>query len=164
VPSPVALDERKAEIRRDLVDAQTGLLQALDRVGADGWSLVSPNEGWTVHSLLTHLATSEAGFVASMSRQASGAGGLPADFDPNRWNAGQVRRRAESAPLDLRTELETAHVRLLSLLDSLGPDELDRRGHLSTGGDGSVEDGLRLSARHKREHTDDILAALSARV
>ena len=126
--------DRKAAIRADLVDAQRALLDALDRVGPDDWLRRSPtNEGWLVRDLLVHLTTSESGFVPTLRRMAAGEGGVPADFDPNRWNAGQLRRRNESPPEQLRSELEAAHAQMVALLDSLDAAALDHRGHLSSG-------------------------------
>src|SRR5258708_35296782 len=110
--------DRKAAIRQDLDDAQHKLLEVLDRVGPHDWLRASPNEGWTVRDLLIHLTTSESGFVGTLRRMAAGQGGVPVDFDPNRWNAGQLRRRAEQSVQDLRTELESAHTDMLALLDT----------------------------------------------
>ena len=153
--------ERNVAIRTVLVEAQQALLDALDRVGPNDWLRASPNEGWTVRDLLTHLATAEAGFLPVLRRMAAGQGGVPADFDPNRWNAGQLRRRGEVAPAELRRELEASHRDMLALLEDLDDAALDQRGHLSSGVDGSTEDYFRLVASHKRTHTDDILAALA---
>jgi uncharacterized protein (TIGR03083 family) len=153
--------DRKSAIRDDLVEAQRALLDVLDGVGPDDWQRPSPNEGWTVRDLLTHLATAEAGFLPVLRRMAAGQGGVPADFDPNRWNAGQLRRRGEAAPAELRRELEASHRDMLALLDDLDDAALDQHGHLSSGVDGSTEDCFRLVASHKRTHTDDILAALA---
>jgi uncharacterized protein (TIGR03083 family) len=159
--SLAGVQDRKAQLRDELQTAQQGLLEALDRVGADDWLRGSRNEGWTIQSLLTHLATAERGFAATVRRMAAGEGGVPADFDPNRWNAGQLRRNADSTPAELRQRLESAHVELLAALDEIDEAGLDCRGYLSTGGEGSTEDCFRLSASHKRAHTDDIRAALS---
>jgi hypothetical protein len=49
---------------------------------------------------------------------------------------------------------------MLALLDELDEAALARRGHMTVGGEGSVEDQFRLVARHKRAHTGDLLAAL----
>ena len=154
--------DRKAAIRQELVEAQQELLAVLDRIGPDDWARPSPNEGWAIRDLLTHLATAEAGFVPTLRRMASGQGGVPPDFDPNRWNAGQLRRRGETAPEQLRAELEAAHGEMLALLDSVDDAAFDLRGYLSTGNEGSAEDNFRLVAYHKRSHTDDIRAALAA--
>jgi uncharacterized protein (TIGR03083 family) len=153
--------ERIAAIRDDLVEAQRDLLDVLDRVGPDDWSRPSPNEGWTVRDLLIHLTTAESGFVGTLRRMAAGEGGVPADFDPNRWNAGQLRRRGEMPTEQLRLQLEEAHRDMLALLDGLDDAALDHRGHMSTGVEGSTEDNFRLVASHKRGHTSDIRAALS---
>jgi DinB superfamily len=158
----VSLDARVAAIRQELTEAQRGLQHALDRIGADGWSRHSPsNEGWTIQELLTHLSTAETSFVPTLKRMSEGQGGVPQDFDPNRWNAGQLRRRAESSPQQLRIDLEAAHAAMLSLLDSMDDVALDQRGYLSTGVEGSTEDCFRLVASHKRSHTQDIEAALT---
>jgi uncharacterized protein (TIGR03083 family) len=154
--------DRKAAIRQELVDAQRELLEVLDRVGPDDWSRPSPNEGWAIRDLLTHLSTAETGFVPTLRRMSSGEGGVPPDFDPNRWNAGQLRRRADTTPEQLREELEAAHAEMLALLDSLDEAAFDQRGYLSTGSEGSTDDNFRLVAYHKRSHTDDIRAALAA--
>jgi uncharacterized protein (TIGR03083 family) len=153
--------ERIAAIRDDLVEAQRDLLDVLDRVGPNDWLRPSPNEGWTVRDLLIHLTTAESGFVGTLRRMAAGEGGVPADFDPNRWNAGQLRRRGEMPTEQLRLQLEEAHRDMLALLDGLDDAALDHRGHMSTGVEGSTEDNFRLVASHKRGHTSDIRAALS---
>jgi len=154
--------ERNAALRRELELAQRELGEVLDRVGPDGWSRPSPNEGWTIRDLLTHLTTSETSFIPTLRRMAAGQGGVPADFDPNRWNAGQLRRRADQPPDDLRVELERSFKEMLGVLETLDDAALDQRGHLSTGVEGSTEDNFRLVANHKRAHTGDIRAALAA--
>ena len=153
--------DRKDALRRDLADAQRALLDALDQVGPDDWLRPSPNDGWTVRDLLTHLTTAESGFVPALRRMAAGQGGVPADFDPNRWNASQLRRRGDPPPDQLRAELESAHSEMLALLDSLADAALDNRGNLSSGREGSTGDNFRLVADHKRSHTQDIRAAFT---
>lgn len=155
------MQARKDALREDLASAQRDLIDVLDRVGPDDWQRASPNEGWTILSLLTHLSTSEHGFVGTVRRMAAGEGGVPADFDPNRWNAGQLRRNTEASPADLRQRLESAHAEMLEFLATVDDAGLDQRGYLSTGQEGSTEDCFRLVAMHKRSHTEDIRSALS---
>jgi uncharacterized protein (TIGR03083 family) len=153
--------DRRDAIRQDLVGAQQELLSLLDQLGPDDWLRSSPNEGWTVRDLLTHLTTAESGFVPALRRMAAGVGGVPADFDPNRWNAGQLRRRGDQPPEKLRAELESAHRDMLALLDHTADSAFDHRGRLTSGHEGSTEDNFRLVAFHKRSHTQDIRAALA---
>jgi uncharacterized damage-inducible protein DinB len=160
---PVPESERKTSIRNDLVEAQQQLREALERVGADEWDSVSANEGWTVRQLVTHLTTAETGFVSTLRRMASGQGGVPVDFDPNRWNAGQLRRRGDVPVEQLRSELEGSHRAMLDLLEGCDDAALDQRGQLSTGVEGSTEDNFRLVASHKRDHTADIRSAFVTR-
>jgi uncharacterized protein (TIGR03083 family) len=154
--------DRKTAIREELVSAQQQLLQTVAGLGAEDWSRLSPNEGWTVRDLLTHLTTSETGFIPTLKRMAAGEGGVPADFDPNRWNASQLRRRGDVAPDQLVSEIKSSHAEMLALLEGLDDTALDRRGRLSTGVDGSTEDNFRLVADHKRSHSEDIRAALAS--
>src|SRR5262252_2630504 len=140
--------ERTVALRRLLEQAQSELLGVLDSVEADQWTRPSPNEGWTVRDLLVHLTSSETAFIQTLRRMATGQGGVPADFDPNRWNAGQLRRRAEQTPEQLRAELERSYAELLGELDVLDDASLDHRGHLSTGVEGTTEDNFRLVAFH----------------
>ncbi len=68
-------------------------------------------------------------------------------------------------PVDeLQPELAGAHRDMLLLLEGLDDAALDQRGHLSTGIEGTAEDNFRLVASHKRDHTNDIRAALPTRV
>ena len=154
-------DERRAALRSELQSAQAELVTLLDRVGPDDWTRTSPETPeWSVLGLLTHLSTAERGFVRTIERQARGEGGVPTDFDPNRWNAAQLRRNAEATPTQLRDQLEAAHVEMLSLLERLDDAALDQRGWMTIGREGSVADVLELVAAHKRGHTADISAAL----
>jgi hypothetical protein len=156
-------DDRKAAIRAALIDAQRALDEVLDRVGSDDWLRTGPNNaGWTVRDVLVHLTTAEIGFVPTLRRMAAGEGGVPADFDPNRWNAGQLRRSVDLTTDQLRPALAEAHAEMLALLAGVDDAALDRRGLLSTGAEGSTEDNFLLVASHKRSHTDDIRAALAA--
>ncbi len=152
---------RRAKLRREVVDAQRALLDVLVRVGENGWTRSSPNEGWTARDLLLHLATTEAGFAKNVQRMLRGEGGVPADFDQDRWNASQLRRNADATVDDLQRLLISAHAELLGVIDGADDGALDQRGYLTTGEEGSVEDTLRLVARHKRTHTHDIEAALA---
>ena len=154
--------DRQAVLRQELVDAQRELSETLDRVGPDEWQRLSPNAGWTIQDLLIHLSTAEVGFVPTLRRMAAGEGGVPADFDPDRWNAGQLRRRRGETTLEqLRADLDAAHQAMLALLDQVDAAALEHRGQLSSGAEGSTEDNFRLVAQHKRTHTADIRAALA---
>ncbi|MBV9175356.1 MAG: DinB family protein [Chloroflexi bacterium] len=156
------MSHRQDALRAKLVEAQRELLQTLDTVSDDDWQRVGPNnEGWSIRDLLVHLTTSEVGFVPTLKKMAAGQGGVPQDFDPNRWNAGQSRRNTEASPAMLRQQLETAHQEMLQLLETLDDTALDQRGHMSSGVDGSTEDNFLLVASHKRSHTEDMRAALS---
>jgi len=150
---------RKASIRADLTAAQEALGNTLADV-AERWSQAGPSQDWTVRDLLAHLAWAEVGHLGSLKRMSSGQGGVPADFDPDRWNAGQQRRSADLDVDALRGRLEAAHAEMLDVLDGLSESELGQSGHLAVGGEGTVEDLCRLVASHKREHIQELRVAL----
>ncbi len=152
---------RRGALRQSLVEAQAALSAVLDRVGPEEWARPSPNAGWSVRELLAHLSSAERGFLPVLRRIADGAGGVPDDFDPNRWNAGQLRRTGEASVDELRARLDAAHAEMLELLDELDEAAFGQRGRLSSGGEGSLEDAFKLVARHKRGHTAQIEAALA---
>jgi uncharacterized damage-inducible protein DinB len=157
-------DERREALLAELRATQADLLVVLDRVGPDDWGRIgAANQEWTVLGLLTHLSTAERGFVGSVKRQASGGGGVPADFDRDRWNASQLRRNAEASPAQLRAQLDAAHAELIALVADLDDAALDERGWLTVGREGSVEELLRVVASHKREHTADIAKVVGDR-
>jgi uncharacterized damage-inducible protein DinB len=147
-------------LRTDLIDAQRTLVEVIDGLGRADWDRPAVEGEWTVRQLVVHLVTAEGGFVPALRRITTGAGGVPADFDPNRWNAAQQRRRTEFPVEQLGPELAAAHTAMLALLDGLDDAALDFRGRLSSGVEGSAADNFRLVASHKRAHTQEIVAAL----
>lgn len=156
------MPDRKTALRDELVEAQQQLDDVLDSLHDADWERIGPNnEGWCTREILIHLTTSEVGFIGTLKKMAAGEGGVPADFDPNRWNAGQQRRNTQTDPTQLRSSLSSAHAEMLELLSTLDDRALDQRGHLSDGRDGSTEDNFRLVASHKRAHTEDLRAALA---
>ncbi len=153
--------QRKRQLRQRLIDAQAALDRVLDRVGPEGWTRPSPNEGWAVRDLLAHLSSAERGFLSVIRRLAAGEGGVPDDFDRDRWNESQLRRSAETSVQEMRERLSKAHLEMLDLLDHVEEPALDYRGLLSSGERGTVEDAFRLVAHHKRAHTASFEASLA---
>ena len=160
VSSPEDFALQKAERRRALQDAQAALTHQLDRAREESFALPLADSEWRARDLLVHLTTTEAGLGALARRIGSGEGGLPENYDPHRWNAGQVRRRGDSPISELRSELERSHAEMLAYLDDLDEEALGHRGRMPMGEDGSVFDVLDLVAHHKREHTAQLEAAL----
>jgi len=73
---------------------------------------------WTAKDLLAHLSSTQAALVAVATSQASTD--RPEErFDSDRWNAGQVRRRAEQPVAALKEELSAARAELAAVLAEL---------------------------------------------
>src|SRR5579871_565090 len=63
-------------------------------------------DGWSCKDLLAHLSSSETALarIASSSTEPARASGEK--FDPDRWNASQIRKRADSSAQDLLNEFD----------------------------------------------------------
>lgn len=153
---------RKERIRRVLVEAQARLLVAIRHMAGRDWDGPTANLEWTARQILTHVATVETSYVSLIRRMAAGQGGVPEDFDADRWNVVQLARQGVRDPADLEVEQVRAHRQLLELLEGFTSQELDQHGWLSSGGrQGSVEDALLLLGEHQQAHTSDLEGALT---
>jgi hypothetical protein len=115
-----------------------------------------------VLQLFTHLTTAEVGYMPVLKSIAAGNGGSTPEFDRDRWNASQITKNAEAEPAGLRARIERAHASMLDYLAEVTPEQLDQQGLLSNGEPGSLADGFTLVAAHKREHAEQMAAAIGA--
>lgn len=153
----------RESLRDELAAAHQALRALLDTVRGDAWSLPTPNEGWTVKDTLAHLCTGETGNALIGRRIIDGEAKPVEGFDLNRWNQRQVEKRRDKTAEELWQELDTARAETLAFLDGLRLDQLQLRGHRTTGDETTLEGVFRQIARHERGHTDDIRAALAGR-
>lgn len=114
------------------------------------------NPAWTVRDLLVHLATSERGVGQMLEGLLRGESIVPADFDLDRWNAGQVRRLAGMSLAELRERLATARRETLALLERVSDEDLGRRGRHALGREVSLGEALRIMAAHERVHMEEV--------
>jgi uncharacterized protein (TIGR03083 family) len=154
------LNARKAAIARELAEAREGLLAAVRLVDEAAWEMPTANEGWSVRDVLAHVASGETTIQALLRRMADGRGGVPDDFDLDRYNASQLRRRAEQTVPQLLAELDVARGQTLEALAAATAQALSQRGRHPRGMITTLEETFRIIARHDREHTQDIRAAI----
>lgn len=158
------LEARKAELARELEQARTELLEVAQGLSAEDWRRPTDNPGWTARDVLAHLAAGETTVQPLLRRLAAGEGGVPDDFDLARYNAGQLRRRAERTIAELLEELAEARAQTLEALRQATPESLARRGRHPRGFEATLEQTFRLIALHDREHAEDIRRATSRAV
>lgn len=113
--------------------------------------------GWTCHDLLAHLSSTEAalGRIATSSTE-------PADpsapkFDADRWNASQVRKRAESSAQDLFAEFDLGTTRLVEALTGL---DLKKPVTIGPYAGMALGEAMNEMLEHQRHHLDDLRATL----
>jgi uncharacterized protein (TIGR03083 family) len=116
-------------------------------------------DGWSCHDLMAHLSSSEAALarVAASSTEPARPGAEP--FDADRWNASQVRKRAETSPQDLLNEFDMGTSRLVDALS-----DLDLKRPVTAGAYAGLPLGeaMALMLEHQRHHLDDLRATLHA--
>lgn len=115
------------------------------------------NAGWSAKDLLAHLASTQSSLAAlvraadDQSKVGGQGGGEP--FDSNRWNASQLRKRAEVPVAGLVKEVQSGTVELRAALR-----ETDLSKVLSMGpyAGRTVASGMRAMVRHQREHLAEL--------
>ena len=111
---------------------------------------------WTAKDLLAHLSSTQAALLAVAGSRATAD--RPAErFDSDRWNAGQVRRRADQPVPALREELSAAAVALDPILAELPIDE-----PIGTGPYAGEAAAIVMATMidHQRDHLDELNRAL----
>jgi hypothetical protein len=168
------MTDRRQERLRDALDSALANMMAV-LPGADnepGWELLTAEEGWTVRQTLAHLGSSEASMnrLIALALAAHRAGqtfdgdalrgkdGSP--FDRDRWNDGQVAKRAAQPPSALRVELTDARAATLRALAAQSEADLDTPAWHPALGACTVEMIYKVMGIHMKDHTRAMKAAL----
>ncbi len=117
--------------------------------------------GWEARDLLAHLSSTQSA-LASVVATAGGEDAATAAgqaFDPDRWNASQVRRRRERTPAELVEELRAGSAQLHAAL--MGA-ELDARTSIGPQAGRPLREALERMHAHQRAHLAELQAALRA--
>jgi uncharacterized protein (TIGR03083 family) len=123
------------------------------------WTAPAPGyEGWTCRDLLAHLSSSAASLpnVVSSLTQPKDPNATP--YDADRWNASQVRRRADKKPEELVDEYDTGTTRLVMVL---GDAELDKPVTIGPYAGTSLGETMAEMLEHQRHHIGDLAQALT---
>jgi hypothetical protein len=114
-------------------------------------------DGWSCKDLLAHLSSSEAslGRIAASSTEPAREGAEK--FDPDRWNASQIRKRADTGPQDLLNEFDVGTTRLVEALSGL---DLHRPVTVGEYAGRPLAEAMSEMLDHQRHHLDDLRAAL----
>lgn len=133
-----------------------GIVRALH----GSWKSPAPGyEGWTCRDLLAHLSSTAASLPAVASSVTEPKDPNAPAFDPDRWNKGQVRRRADKEPQELVDEYEAGTTRLVAVLLDLTLDTVVTIGPYAGV---SLGESMAAMLEHQRNHLTDLEAALNS--
>jgi pimeloyl-ACP methyl ester carboxylesterase len=155
--------ELAADLERTALAAGFGIVaaEAADVVARPGLDWARPAQvdvaGWSAHDLLSHLASAQAS-LAGMITAPPRAPDAPA-FDPDRWNAGQVRRRAEQRPAALAQEMRRGTEQLHAALMDVDLDVTTGAGRYAGQ---PVRVALAGLLEHQQTHLQELKTALAA--
>lgn len=119
---------------------------ALDRHGSD--------DGWTPRQVVHHLADSEATAYVRLRKSIAEDGAVIQAYDEPEFALRLHYDRPIGSSLAV---LKAVRVASLELLESLTPQEWDRRGTHAESGAYSVDDWLRIYAGHSHDHANQIV-------
>jgi uncharacterized protein (TIGR03083 family) len=123
------------------------------------WSAAAPAyEGWTCRDLLAHLSSSAASLPAVASSVTAQKDPNAPAFDADRWNASQVRRRADKQAQDLIDEYDAGTTRLVMVLADLSMDTTVTIGPYAGV---SLGEAMAEMLEHQRHHLSDLREALT---
>lgn len=146
--------------REGLREGYTAL--AAHVLALDGnWGAPAPGyDGWTCKDLLAHLSSTAASLpaVAGSVVAVASSAGPSVPFDSDRWNASQVRRRADKETRELVLELESGTDRLVAQLAEL---PLDQPITIGPYAGLSLRDAMLEMLEHQRHHLADLERALA---
>jgi uncharacterized protein (TIGR03083 family) len=133
-----------------------GIVRALH----GNWSAPAPGyDRWTCRDLLAHLSSTAASLPAVASSVTEPKDTNAPPFDPDRWNASQVRRRADKDTQELIDEYDAGTTRLVTVLSDLALDKPVTIGpYLGV----SLGEAMAEMLEHQRHHLSDLEAALTS--
>jgi pimeloyl-ACP methyl ester carboxylesterase len=152
----IAPDPLAADVERLCLEA--GFNEVARRLrGLDGDFSRTANAGWNARELLAHLASTQSALAAIVRAPASTGAGGGEPFDSNRWNASQLRKRADVPAGELVKEIEAGTTELRAALRETDPTRVLSMGPYAGR---SVASGMRAMVLHQRGHLAELESVL----
>jgi hypothetical protein len=141
--------------RFELTDLAVGLTEAQ-------WlsKAYTEDSEWRVIDIFRHIADSERGMTNLMIQIRQGGEGVPSDFDLDRWNQRAVAKLQDKSVEGLLADMATNRAALFSFIDSLEPEDWEKKGRHASLRVMSIEEICRLIADHEAMHLTVIRQSL----
>lgn len=138
-------------------------VQFFERLSPAQWDRVVYSEGarWTVRQVLAHFIATEAGIRALMQNILAGGGGVPQDFDLNRYNERKAAELNDLTTEELIARFGDQRRATLEWLHGLNPDDLSMTGRHPWLGVAPLDEIIQLMYRHTQIHQRDIRKSLA---
>lgn len=155
-------DTKKEEVKKNLIQSRAGLTAVLQELDEADWEKVVQSEGahWTVSDILRHLISAEKGMIGLMEQFQQGNDPVPADFDRDRYNARSIEKTKSMSPAEMLAAMETNRAHLLQFIDTLQPDDWQKKGRHASLQIMSIEEVCTIIAAHEFVHTGEIQKAI----
>jgi hypothetical protein len=146
-----------SEIRQRLMEDRQATLSLLKDFSEEEAQRRMWPDAWSIKDHVAHLAASEEAVIAFARRMLTEERPVAEDYDVDAWNARQRARRAELTWGETLAELSATREQLLTLLDEIPRQALNRTGSHPVWGDPiTLASVLRVPYRHERGHRDEI--------
>jgi hypothetical protein len=117
-----------------------------------------PGRDWSIKDTLVHLATNEQLMIQLLQDIANGTNtALAATFDNQKFNDEQVAAGRLKSTDQLVMDLDASYRHLIQVLETLTPEQLNRRGTHPAAGDADVKEFLLAMYAHHEVHTRDVV-------
>ncbi|HEY4887831.1 MAG TPA: maleylpyruvate isomerase N-terminal domain-containing protein [Candidatus Dormibacteraeota bacterium] len=144
-----------------LSSLQSGYIELAGIVRAlhGDWTAPAPGyEGWTCRDLLAHLSSTAASLPAVATSVTGPKDPNAPPFDSKRWNASQIRRRADKQAQELVDEYDAGTTHLVMALADLTLGTLVTIGPYAGV---SLGEAMAEMLNHQRHHLSDLQGALA---
>jgi uncharacterized protein (TIGR03083 family) len=141
---------------------QAGFIELASIVRAlhGDWSApASGYDGWSCKDLLAHLSSTEASLARVVHSTGEPANPNGPPFDPDRWNASQVRKRVGQDAQELLNEFDLGTT---ELVDALTDVDLGKKVTIGAYPGYALGNAMAEMLEHQRHHLDDLRQSLHA--
>jgi hypothetical protein len=153
------MTDRKSQLRQTIEADDAASMAIFRRLTPEQWERPVPSDegaNWKARDVLAHVAVSESGQLTVIQRVLAGEGGVPADFDLNRYNRRAVQKQAEHTVPEFLAGLERDHAQVLAALETVSDADLDRTGRHARGDTLTVAQMFHRITEHRRQHAEEL--------
>jgi hypothetical protein len=152
----------KDHLAHHLEQTRDALLRWAQSRHESDWTqpIYSHDGDWTTLDVFRHLAWAEGGMTRLIQQIRQGEGGVPVDFDLDRYNATGVRKLSDKTPAELLEMMAQNRTWTLQLLEELDKGEMQMQGRHGSMRVMTVAEIFDLIADHEHQHLQEMQRAL----